>query len=158
MLAAANGPAADPAVAALIQMFGQGDAPAVEIKYAPGVCDTDHAQLFDPDVRDVARAICRHMGVGPGDWVAVSAGLGQFERARTGGSGCAACQNCKRKAAPPGRDVAFVRDSHITGQDKCAYPAHCGFVPTHERLFLCESRTLNQTRGTRYSPSFGKGA
>lgn len=83
MLAAANGPAADPAVAALIQMFGQGDAPAVEIKYAPGVCDTDHAQLFDPDVRDVARAICRHMGVGPGDWIAVAAGLGQFERART---------------------------------------------------------------------------
>ena len=79
----ANGPSVDPAVAALIQMFGQGDAPAVEIKYAPGVCDTDHAQLFDPDVRDVARAICRHMGVGPGDWVAISAGLGQFERART---------------------------------------------------------------------------
>ena len=82
-LSSANGPSADPAVTALIQMFGQGDAPAIEIKYAPGVCATDHAQLFDPDVRDVARAICRHMGVGPGDWVAVSAVLGQFERART---------------------------------------------------------------------------
>ena len=79
---AAIGPAANPAVAALIQMFGQGDAPAVEIKYAPGVCDTDHAQLFDPDVRDVARAICRHLGVGPGDWVAVAANDGQFEHAR----------------------------------------------------------------------------
>lgn len=32
-LAPANGPSVDPAVAALIQMFGQGDAPAVEIKY-----------------------------------------------------------------------------------------------------------------------------
>ena len=75
--------AADPGVAGLLQMFGQDDAPAVEIKYAPGVCDTDHAQLFDPDIRDVARAICRHLDLGPADWVAVSAGLGQFERART---------------------------------------------------------------------------
>ena len=78
-----NGRAGGAAVAGLLQMFSQDDAPAVEIKYAPGVCDTDHAQLFDPDIRDVARAICRHLDLGPADWVAVSAGLGQFERART---------------------------------------------------------------------------
>lgn len=108
MLAAANGLAADPSVVALIQMFGQGDGPAVQIKYAPGVCDTDHAQLFDPDVRDVARAICRHLGVGPGDWLAVAAGLGQFEHARTWVYDLPADQGGRRLAIVSGLSFAYL--------------------------------------------------
>lgn len=74
---------ADAFVDEVVQLFGVGDEPAVEVKYAPGVCGTEHAQWFSPSPRDVVRSICRHLGRNPDEWIAVFANDGMHEHAQS---------------------------------------------------------------------------
>ena len=64
-----------------LRVFGQEDAPAVEVRYAPP-SRIEFSQLFDPSPADVVRHLCRHLERGPDEWVPVMANRGLHEKAQ----------------------------------------------------------------------------
>lgn len=70
------------AITEIRRLFGVGDTPAVQIKYAPP-CATERSDLFNPDPQDVVRSICRTLGRGPDEWLAVAANTGMHDAAQT---------------------------------------------------------------------------
>lgn len=63
------------------RVFGLGDAPAVQIKYAPPSA-TERSELFDPDPADVVRHLCRVLDRAPDQWVSMPANARSHEAAQ----------------------------------------------------------------------------